>query len=127
MNRASRRLIRSVETLVGDIGTEIGVVLVPATPVDTGFARGNWLPSLNAPAASPITFLDPTGAATIARIGAVASQYRVGDVMFIVNSIDYIGALNAGSSVQAEANFVRHAVVRGTRIAIQSFGARRNV
>ena len=95
------------------IGEGLAREIVPATPVATGLARGNWRPSLNAPSTRPLTFLDPTGAATIARIIAVSRSYRLGDTIFIVNRVPYIGDLNRGSSPQAPAGFVDTAIKAG--------------
>jgi hypothetical protein len=117
----AQRLELGVSAVIGTVGVSIGAELVPATPVDTGYARANWRPSLNAPAEGPLTALDPTGAATVARIGAVAKRFRPGDTFFIVNNAPYIGRLNAGSSPQAAAGFVQEAVRRGTARALAAF------
>lgn len=107
------RLTVNIQGLIADIGTEIGVSLVPATPVKTGFARGNWRPTLNAPSPLPVTILDPTGSATIARIRVISHQYRLGNTLFITNRTPYIGLLNQGSSPQAPPGFVLQAVTQG--------------
>ena len=86
------RIERGVERAVTEIGESVGEVLVPATPVLTGFARGNWRPSLNNPSTRPTTFLDPSGAATISRIFSVARSYKIGDTLYIVNRVPYIGS-----------------------------------
>lgn len=117
--RVSRRLTKGVERLIGEVIEEIGRELVPATPVDTGFARANWRPSLNAPASTPVSFLDPTGAATVDRIVTVGRRYQVGDTAFIVNRAPYIGKLNQGSSPQAAAGFVQAAASEGAARALR--------
>lgn len=113
------RLAGGLGKIVEDIGREVAVELVPGTPVDTGFARANWRPSLNSPTTQPITFLDPTGAATIEKIANVAKRWRLGDTLFIVNRAPYIGALNAGSSPQAPAGFVQAALEVGVERAMK--------
>jgi hypothetical protein len=118
LNNITRRLVRGISKTVEEIGTAVGEDLVDATPVLTGFAKGNWRPSLNAPAAFPITVLDPTGSGTKAKITAVAKRARAGDTLFITNSAPYISALNAGSSPQADALFVETAVATGTERAL---------
>lgn len=118
LNRVASRLTEGLERVVAEVTEEIGRELVPATPVDTGFARGNWRPSLNAPATVPVTNNDPTGAATIARITTVARQYRVGDTVYITSNIPYIERLNEGSSPQAPAGFVQKSVRAGTARAL---------
>lgn len=111
----SRALVQGVERVGQRVISEIGQEIVPATPVDTGFARGNWRPSLGAPSPVPVSVLDPTGAATVARIAAVGLQFRVGLAFYLVNRAPYIADLNRGSSAQAPAGFVQDAVERATR------------
>ncbi len=122
---ASERITRSIEALVADVIEEIGNRLVPATPVDTGFARANWRPSLNVPIDIPVSFLDPSGQATMARIATVAARWRIGDVAYIRNNIAYIAALNAGSSPQAHPDFVARAARDGRRAAFRKRARRR--
>jgi hypothetical protein len=114
-----------METLVGDVIEEIGDRLVPATPVLTGFARANWRPSLNVPVDIPVSFLDPSGGATVARIATIAARWRLGDIAYIRNNIAYIGALNAGSSPQAPPDFVEKAARDGRQAAFSRFKLRR--
>lgn len=123
LNDVAERLERNLSRLVAAVGEEIGKGLVPATPVLTGRARANWRPTLNAPATQPVTLLDPTGAATVARIAVVAQSWRIGDVLYIVNRVSYIGRLNAGSSPQAPANFVQDEVAAGTRRGLNEFAS----
>jgi len=116
--RVADRLSVAVAGLIGDIGEEIGNALVPATPVDTGFARANWRPSLNLAQLVPVTRTDPTGSATVSRIAVVARQVQVGDTFHLTSNIPYIEALNEGSSPQAAKGFVQESVRRGTRVAV---------
>lgn len=121
LNRVAGRLERGIEQVVGNVTSEIGREVVPDTPVDTGLARANWRPSLNVPATRPVTFTDPTGAATVARITAVGRSFRLGGTVYIVNRVPYIGELNAGKSPQAGPNFVQRAVRRGANQGVASF------
>jgi hypothetical protein len=124
LDRVVKRLNVGIRKVIEDVGTAIGEELVPATPVDTGFARANWRPSLNAPASVPISQLDPSGAATIAKITTVSKRWKPGDTLFITNNAPYIGALNAGSSPQAGPGFVEDAAERGTERALEAFERR---
>jgi hypothetical protein len=121
LERVTRRLERGFSRVLQQVGNSVGEELVPATPVDTGFARANWRPALNSPAVVPVSALDPSGAATIAKIKSVSNRARVGDTIFIVNNAPYISQLNAGSSPQASPRFVQEAVRKGTKIGIASF------
>ena len=119
LRRVSARLTEGLEQLVSEVIEEVGREVVPATPVDTGFARANWRPSLNAPAPTPVSFLDPSGSATVDRITTVAKRWRVGDQAFIVNRAPYIGKLNQGSSPQAPPGFVQAAARAGLERAFR--------
>ncbi len=93
------------------------------TPVDTGWARANWVPSVGEPRYLDADTRDPTPA-QIATRGAVADK-GVNDVLawtpdkgalFSTNSVPYIGALNAGHSPQqAQPGFVGRAIERAVR------------
>lgn len=102
-----------IEQFIAEVGVSIAEILVPATPVLSGYARGNWQASLRAPATQPISFLDPTGSAAVSRIRIVASSYSLGDTLYIVNNAPYIDALNKGKSTQAPAGFVQASVREG--------------
>lgn len=121
LDKISRDFSAGITAVIQSVAVAIAEELLPATPVDTGFARGNWRPALNSPPLVPITFLDKTGQATIAKIGAVASRWRPGDTLFITNLAPYIVALDAGHSPQAPAGFVKDAVNRGTALALGTF------
>lgn len=96
--------------------------VIPATPVDTGRARGNWQVSVGEAITRPRERLDKTGGGTIAEGVSRAGSYRPGQTIYITNNVPYIGNLNDGSSAQAPANFIEMAVraairyVRGARI-----------
>lgn len=95
--------------------------LTSATPVDTGFARAGWTPSVGAPDPGPS---ERPSKPAVARAQAealfgshsraaelLASSYRLGQgAVFIVNNVRYVVYLNAGSSAQAPALFVERAV-----------------
>jgi hypothetical protein len=97
-----------------------------ATPVDTGFAKTNWVPQVGSAfdgtagtrAEAESGQLDPTPAA--AGLAAVR-EYKLeqGDI-HETNNVSYIGDLNNGNSRQAPAAFVQREIVD----AIESVGAR---
>ena len=127
LNRVSERLIESITELMRDVIEDIGDTLVPATPYLTGYARGNWRPTLNIPSSTPVAILDPTGEATKARIANVAVFYQLGDTVYIRNNIDYIADLNRGSSPQAPADFVAKSARTGLKIAFRRHSGRRRL
>ena len=97
--------------------------LIKATPVDTGWARANWIPSARRPSRrlSPgITRRDQRQAA----LGTVQAAQQRGTAsllnelgkpgvvpFFCTNNVPYIGALNNGHSKQAPAGFIQREIV----------------
>lgn len=129
MGRLNRRLERVTKglsefvlklerTIIDEVATEV----VRSTPVDTGYARGNWVPGLNSPPITPTSSLDPTGQAAPGRISALARFLRLGDTFYITNNAAYIELLNRGYSPQAAAQFVSRAVSRGVELGISKVG-----
>lgn len=85
--------------------------LVLTTPVDTGRARSNWVPSINTP---QIKIVEPGQRESI---GEAIKNYELDQTIFITNSLPYIRSLNDGHSQQAPAGFVDLAIQAGVRAA----------
>lgn len=94
------------------------------TPIDTGWASANWVPSVGEPFSDPgiSQVNEPTPAQVAAR--ARVAEDGVNDVLswrngegpiFSTNNVPYIGALNAGHSGQSPAGFVQAAIERAIR------------
>ncbi len=95
-----------------ELAVNMHAELVEATPVDTGFARAMWVPSLSAPAF--VTATDAAGgrALTEAGLGAVLAFKLEDGAIFVSNRTRYIRRLDGGSSTQAPAGFVRTAIAK---------------
>lgn len=81
--------------------------LVKKTPVLTGWAQNNWIPSVTL----PVTKTDGTpenvsGAAMVGGVVEVLSWRFEDGPAWIANNVPYINRLNAGHSGQAPAGFV---------------------
>lgn len=95
----------------------IDQALVVSTPVDTGAARSNWLPSLSFPADRVVP---PRGVIeAIQEARQVQAAYEREDpdedarALYITNNLKYVPALNNGWSRQAPAGFVQRAIAIG--------------
>ena len=91
--------------------------LASGTPVDTGYARSGWTPSVGAPMASAE---DRPKSESAARSAArarraqnnamsrdIATTYKIDfGPVFVSNAVPYLVYLNLGSSAQAGAKFV---------------------
>ncbi len=108
------------ERVVKSIILDSTANLIEDTPVDLGWARANWIPSIGPPPSGPVGEADvgdpDVGAARSAQqdgISRIAVGYRLsqGNVS-ITNNVPYIRRLNEGSSAQAPAAFVQSAIAR---------------
>lgn len=86
------------------LALELDAELRKRTPVDTGHARANWIPSVGVPADG-----EGGSAAHAAGVAAVLAAGPNED-MFVTNNVPYIDRLIAGSSTQAPAGWDLEAV-----------------
>lgn len=102
------------------------------TPIDTGWASANWLPSVGEPKIVDSTPADSSGP-TVIEIAQRAAMADAGlnDVLawrlqdgpiFSTNNTEYIAALNAGHSPQSPRGFVTNALIKAIN-QTQSVGA----
>lgn len=112
--RRMRQIGREIEPAVGgEVNRAAGLILatvVPATPVDTGRARGNWQVGVGYSVTNEINRLDKTGQTAINQGRAAIAGRPPGMSIYISNNVPYIGRLNEGYSAQAPAGFVEMAV-----------------
>lgn len=93
------------------------------TPVDTGWARANWVPSIGAPvtgtagtrAQAEAGQLSGGSAAGVAKVVTGYSHLGQGAI-YITNNVPYILTLDGGSSKQAPKGFIRRALVQAIRV-----------
>lgn len=97
----------------------IAFKLINETPVDTSKALSNWIASLGQAKgrvieAHSVGMYGSTEAVSssiaYSIANAVISRAKVGEIVYITNSVDYIELLNLGLSPQAEPYFIQHAV-----------------
>ena len=112
----------ATERVISRLGVNITAELIERTPVDTGWARANWVPSIGAPVTDNATRrADPALVpAQTARqqsgVASVATGYRLSrGAVFISNNVPYIQVLNGGSSAQAPSGFVQDGIMAGIR------------
>jgi hypothetical protein len=108
-NAYKNKVIGTLEKTVRAVAFVVDAELVRATPVDTGRARSNWIPSLNSP---DVRLVDPNQKPDIS---PVIKSYKLDDTILISNNLPYIKNLNNGSSQQAPAGFVDKALAKGKR------------
>ena len=111
-----RDVRRLTERAVINITLRVTRELKFHTPVDTGWARANWIPAVGAPQPAPVGTRGNAGAAVAA---ATTGQTRVlgyrlnRGKTFVTNNVPYIQRLNIGHSRQEPAGFVQRAIRQG--------------
>ncbi len=88
--------------------SELASRVVERTPVDTGFARSQWQPSING------SMMGDANTITLS-----AAQMKAGDTFAMTNNVAYIRALEWGSSLQAPNGMVRITLAEAPAIAQQ--------
>lgn len=122
------QLERFTERLIVKITLDVTANLIEATPVDTGWARANWVARIGSPFDEDLSDIEASpqaaaGAASRqqASLGAVAARYQLqqGSV-FVSNNVPYITNLNDGTSQQAPRSFVQMAIAKAVKQDILS-------
>lgn len=99
-------LRKQIEQACKMLVLEIDRELRRTTPVDTGHARRNWIPSVSTPA----NVQDDSGAAHAQGVAQVMAFTLAQGTLWVSNVVPYIQRLNYGHSQQAPAGFVETAV-----------------
>lgn len=117
---------QQAERVIRYVALQVTRRLIEATPVDTGFARASWIPSVGQP--SGATGGSPGAVSVQAREQGTAEvlAYKLAQGgVFVSNNARYIQRLNAGHSKQAPANFIEIAVALAYQDARTAFGGTR--
>lgn len=125
-------VLSALEGAVADVMrqliAEVHANLTEATPVDTGWARANWVPSTGAPATGTVSLGSGAADAALASVlaeykGAAEKSATTGRFtgrrlalipVFITNNVPYIVRLAYGHSRQAAEGWVQAAVQRAS-------------
>lgn len=137
MSKLSRRIPKSVASVVKTAARAAGTTAVRSTRVDTGKARSNWRANLDGPALGVIPPYSPgnkLGISENANASRAISQQRSviqtfgipkNRAIFISNSVPYIGFLNNGGKNVAPGLMAEKAI-QSARLSIAGqnfFGA----
>jgi hypothetical protein len=113
LNRVAEQVIRKVA-----LDVVANLVAAPpdgGTPVDTGWARSNWLINLTVPVTQPVGSKQSVQPLQPNSGGILGYRLTHGPV-YISNNVPYISLLNNGSSRQAPAGFVQRAIHKAVTI-----------
>lgn len=126
--RIGDMLRKHVERAMKMLALEIDRNLRRVTPVDTGHARRNWVPSVGQPHAGEV---DNNQAHAQGVSEVLAYKLASGEPIWVANATPYILSLNYGHSKQAPAAFVEFAIdqalltvkSKGTQLDVDSMRA----
>lgn len=119
------------EKAVTVITLEVAANLIELTPVDTGWARANWVPNIGGPFEAFVSEFDDDEARRAAVPGQrgiqqsatgllVAGGYSLSQgPVYVTNNVPYIQVLNTGSSTQAPSAFIQSAIETGVNAAVR--------
>jgi hypothetical protein len=122
-----REQVRSAfEAFLGDllraIMINVRAQLVATTPVDTSWARSNWVIQVGTPFEGLIGSREAVDTTTADRSVQAALAYKVTQgLLYLSNNVPYVPKLNHGWSAQAPANFVEGAIDAGIRSTLQGY------
>jgi hypothetical protein len=88
--------IENIEEVRRAYAFEIFSRVVKRTPVDTGAARGNWIPTTGSPSEEVTDNKDKSGNQTLQRIKTVVEQATGDDSLCLSNNLPYIAKLEYG-------------------------------
>ena len=128
---------RSVRVVVSDLDAfttkfikrlalNINAELIKRTPIDTGWARANWVPNIGVPFEGTAGTRADAEAGSVdtatqqAGLAEVATAYQTGPTIHQTNNVPYIERLNGGSSKQAPAGFVQAAILTAVRQTVSN-------
>lgn len=104
--------------VIKEITTDLTANLVEVSPVDTGWMRANWVPSIG----TPLELNQPGVKQTSSQVSLRETNQQAGIISiltdytlergdtFVSNNVPYVQVLNGGHSKQEPAGFVERAV-----------------
>ena len=103
---------QKVEKVSTDIfrGTSIDLLvrIIKRTPVDQGTARGNWMTTINVPSNEvDESIKDKNGNKAIGRATGTVKKAKLGNRIYLINNLPYIGPLEDGHSDQRPTGMVK--------------------
>lgn len=127
MGRQAGRIAEQLRAYIAQVFKslciEIDKELRESTPIDTGNARGGWVPSVGQP-----TIIERGDEIAHAIGMAQVLSFKLGDGdLWIANGVNYVPILNLGTSSQAPAEFIEQAIERAIATIRQRYDVSINV
>jgi len=105
LNSYIKRTKLGIDDAIIAINTEISTNIIDLTPVDTGRAKGNWIPTIGT-SANGINDIDDKSGNTTKVKASIEARKSAKKVFFLTNNLKYIRPLEHGSSSQNPSGMV---------------------
>lgn len=112
----------NLDLVVRKVSLDLFKRIIMKSPVLSGRFKGNWQVAIGSIPAGVLEVNDKTGTATIARVTAATLNLRAGEIIYLVNNLDYARPLEYGHSKQAPAGMVRISVQEYSAIVNKAAG-----
>lgn len=113
----------NLDLVVRKVAFEMFSRVIQKSPVDTGRFKGNWQVAIGSVPSGTLELFDKAGTATMSRVTATVLGLKAGDVIILVNNLEYARALEYGHSKQAPAGMVRLTVSEFGAVVNRAVGA----
>src|SRR4051812_15283579 len=100
----------NLDLVVRKVALDLFLRVIYKSPVDTGRFKSNWQVAINTIPQGVTAGADKSGSPSIARVTAAATRFAAGQVIYLVNNLEYARALEYGHSKQAPGGMVRLSV-----------------
>lgn len=97
----------NIDLVIRKIALDLFRRVIMKSPVDTGRFKGNWQVAIGSIPAGVLAIDDKSGSATISKMTAAVLGLKAGQVIYLVNNLEYARPLEYGHSKQAPAGVVR--------------------
>ena len=112
ISKFARKTERAAEAIFRGTSLDLSMEIIKRTPVDQGFLKGGWIPSVNSPSTVIQRKADKQGTATINSVKAKINTAQLGDSIYLINNLPYAKAIEEGHSYhQAPQGMVRITVI----------------
>lgn len=112
-------LKEAVEFAVVKVSVNVTAELGDRTPVLTGWAASNWIPSIGESVEVPFGSKEAVSdGAKEAGLALVATSYALPQIVYVTNPVYYIEDLNRGTSKKAPRFFVETAIAKGIKSVV---------
>ena len=96
VNQWADRVKGQIDAFARQFCFQVAYEIVQDTPVDTGFLRASWQPSLDEARLRANAAPDPSGGNVLAEIGIVIAGMQPGQIFYLTNNAEYARRLEYG-------------------------------